>query len=147
MNLYFVQSGMNVPQNVEEEILVLPVEVDKRQYNVEKGVAQMPLAFINLQNRLVIDNGGIGIPVIVVHSDSSVYQYGKLIDETLFLIGHGIAFFIQVDDFFRFVLSEDEFLIVLVFEKYLGKNEHTIPDCMAIEIAYVVDAHVAVGIT
>ena len=81
--IYLVESCMDIAEYVEKEILVVLVELYQWQQNVKEGIAQTFTSIANLGYFPVIDDACLVSLVVMEYYYSTIYPYGKLIDEIL----------------------------------------------------------------
>ena len=145
--VYLVESSMNIAKDIEEEILVVLVELHQRQKDVEEGIAQMLPSLANLGYLLVIDNACLVSLVVMEYYYSTIYPYGKLIDEILLLLSQGIVG-IEIDNLLRSILAKDKFLAIHILQEHLWKDKHAVTNILVgiVEIADIVHTDVAFDI-
>lgn len=128
---------MQVFEDKEEEILVVPVELQELQQDIQVSVAQAASSLAYLGDFGVINDGRIIVAVVFIDRDGTIDPHSKLIEEILILAVH--AFILGwVNDILGRVLAEDPFSLCRVLEQHLGEDKDAVFKHGVVEIAHIV---------
>ena len=95
---------MLISQCEEEEVLVVFVELNKRQQNIKKRVAHSPSSVAYLCDMSVINNLRLAV-LGAIHIYSPVYPHGKLIYKPFLLLCQQ-SVRVNIDNILRSMFSE-----------------------------------------
>ena len=110
-NACFIETRVDISQNKEKEVLVLPVEFQQSQQDVEEGIALVQFAMPHFLGMLLLHDSGI-LCIVSIYADGTIYPYGKFIDKVMLLLSQQVLF-LQVDDVLWLAMTEHKLKALL----------------------------------
>ncbi len=140
----FIETRVDISQNKEKEVLVLPVEFQQSQQDVEEGIALVQFAMPHFLGMLLLHDSGI-LCIVSIYADGTIYPYGKFIDKVMLLLSQQVLF-LQVDDVLWLAMTEHKLFAIHIFHQDLWQNKDAIFQRRVIVIPHVAYAHLSVRI-